>query len=412
MTVSAFLECSTCNHVLRIRYQVGYVHPFVVKIACDQCGKLLKGQIRQDGKTFSFPNDKVTHEWLETTQTVSVSTELPIAIKNTNVGGMTALSPFMAMSQLVPINKVMNSTSTIVAFMKSFDGLFSNLLTSNELFQSGNWKYFLAHTHRHFPLPPLNSEESFENSLDTFNRVLNEWYVYLSTDFYKIHFNQFLQNLTIDACSTKIAELKSLKASLDTYINLELECQKAFDLSMRFLENIKSFFPVIALSYNDDFTRVYGDDAGLTTFEFSDLKDLYIEQFEYLSRISSLHFGLLNLDQRGDFNNFGAINLPSMAAYYSKDNGVKKNYVAESPELNKYFLSTLNSQVRNGIGHLKTVYLPKEQIIRYYPFKEVAKVNTYKEIYLIDFAFQVYQQALKIKDSLDILTKFIALTKL
>src|SRR5690606_9956303 len=97
--------------------------------------------------------------------------------------------------------------------------------------------------------------------------------------------------------------------------------------------------------------------------------------------------------------------------YFNKDNGIKKDIIKKHPLLNDYFLGTLDSQIRNGIGHLKTVYEPKTQLIKYFPYKDAARMNVHKEIYLIDFAYQVYQQALKVRDSLELVSKFINLTK-
>ena len=173
-----------------------------------------------------------------------------------------------------------------------------------------------------------------------------------------------------------------------------------------------SFLPIILLSYKNVFEKLYGDDLDITTFDFVELKHLFIEQFEYLSRISSLYFGLINLTNNGDFNNFGSINdCNNLSTYCAKDNGIKKEIIKKEPTLNSYFLNTLNSQIRNGIGHLKTKYDPKTQIIRYYPYKTPDKKDDYKEIYLIDFAFLVYQQTLKTHDSLRIITKLFDLIK-
>src|SRR5205085_1050633 len=96
-----------------------------------------------------------------------------------------------------------------------------------------------------------------------------------------------------------------------------------------------------------------------------------IEQFEYLSRISSLLFGLVNLAERNDYNDFGTIkDCNKLSDYFNKDNGIKKDILKKNALLNDYFLGTLDSQIRNGIGHLKTIYDPRIQLIKYYPYKD------------------------------------------
>lgn len=412
MTISGIIICSTCGHKIRLRHQVGYVYPAVVKIACNQCGKLIKGHVRRTDPAFDFPNEKVSAEYEETTQTVSISTELPIALKVSNIPSMAALTPFIGIGTIISYENIKAYENKIKEFIKLYDPKYSKLQTCFELFESKNWEYYLIETMKNFR-DTLNLDlKTFEDCSTVLKEVNKDFFKYLETDYYQTNFNRKLQSVTIDKVVTKVAELKNLRVSIETYINLETEFIKGVKLIDNFLNNVKSFFPVVALSYNNDYTKEYLDDIGLTTFEFLDLKEMYIEHFEFLSRISSLYFGLLNLAERNNFNDFGTIpDCNQLAVYFAKDNGIKKDIIKKHPVLNDYFIDTLNSQIRNGIGHLKTIYEPKNQLIKYYPYKDPAKMNTHKEIYLIDFAVQVYEQALKVRDSLEILSRFINLTK-
>ncbi|WP_454981579.1 hypothetical protein [Capnocytophaga granulosa] len=59
--------------------------------------------------------------------------------------------------------------------------------------------------------------------------------------------------------------------------------------------------------------------------------------------------------ERKDFNGFEVIpNCNQLSAYFAKDNGIKKDIIKKHP-FSDYFIDTLNCQIRNGIGHLKTV---------------------------------------------------------
>ena len=412
MTISGIIICSTCGHKIRLRHQIGYVYPVVVKIACNSCGKLIKGHIRQADPAFDFPNEKISQEYEETTQTVSISTELPIALKISNIPTMVALTPFMGIVTIIDIKKIKEYEYKTKKFIELYDPSYSSLQTCFELFESKNWEYYLIETKKHFRKDLILDVKTFEKCSVVLNEVNKDFFKYLATDYYQTNFNLKLQIETIDKVSNKISELKALKASIETYVNIETEYIKGIKLINNFLYNIKSFFPVILLSYNNNYTNEYLDEIGLTTFEFLDLKEMYIEQFEYLSRISSLYFGLLNLSERNDYNDFGTIpDCGQLSDYYAKDNGIKKDIIKKAPLLDNYFIKTLNSQLRNGIGHLKTVYEPKKQLIKYYPYKKPAKMNVHKDIYLIDFAVLVYEQSLKVRDSLEILNKFINLTK-
>lgn len=413
MTIGGIIECSTCTHKIRVRHQIGIIHPVQIRIACNGCGKIIKGTVDLKDPNFDFPFDKFSKNFEITPQVVSISTELPIVIKSTNnENELLLLTPFLAITDIIHYDKITLFGKNLSLFKILYDEKFKYLLTCFELFENKNWKYFLSESNKHFNIQTKALQENFDDSCKVLVYLNSIFFQFLSTKTYETDFKNKLQEESIDAVVTKIAELKSLRADIETYINLEIETIKGIKLIDKFLSNVNSFFPVIVLSYNDDFIKQYNDEIGITTFEFLDLKEMYIEQFEFLSRISSLYFGLINLAERNDFNDFGTIrDCNVLTDYFNKDNGVKKDILKKHPILNAYFLETLNSQLRNGIGHLKTVYEPRTQLIKYYPYKDAARMNVHKEIYLIDFTFQVYQQALKIRDSLELLAKFIDLTK-
>lgn len=412
MTISGIVVCSTCGHKIKLRHQIGLFYPVKVNIPCNGCGKILKGEVSKNGdKAFLFPNENVTMDFDGADQTISISTELPILKKETNVN-KPALTPFLALSPKVfSFDELGAYTTNLNEFKSIYDEKLDQLITSYELFENRNWHYFLEHLKNNFD-KDIDIIETFEHSsimLVALNEII---FRLLKTNFYVVEFDdKIFQNL-YKKNITKTEELKNLRVEIEKYIDLEDEFIKGVKLLENFLRNVHSFLPIFLLSHKNDFEKQFGEDLDITTFDFNELKHFFIEQFEYLSRISSLYFGLMNMSENGNYDNFGSItDCSNLANYCSKDNGIKKEIIKKSPLLNSYFLNTLNSQIRNGIGHLKTKYDPKTQIIRYYPYKTPDKKDNYKEIYLIDFAFLVYQQSLKIHNSLRVITKFIDLTK-
>ena len=150
MTISGIITCSTCGNKIRLRHQVGYVYPAVVKIACNQCGKILKGHVRRADPAFDFPNETVSMEYEETTQTISVSTELPVALKVSNIQGLAALTPFMGIGTIIGFEKIKEYELKIREFIKLYDPQYHRLQNSFELFESRNWEYYLVEIKKHF----------------------------------------------------------------------------------------------------------------------------------------------------------------------------------------------------------------------------------------------------------------------
>ncbi len=411
MTISGIVVCSTCEQRIKLRHQVGVIYPVRVNIPCNKCGKILKGEVILNAKkAFVFPEENVTMEFEDADQAISISTELPILKNETNVL-FPALTPFLAISRVFTFDEISKHSHNLQEFQSIREEKLSHLITSYELFENQNWLYYLNHLKNNFD-DDIDIIESFEYSsvmLVSLNEII---FSHLRTGYYKKEFDDRLFRKLIYKNSSKINNLKALNVEINQYIDLKDEFIKGVKLLEIFLKNANSFLPTILLSYQNDFEKSYGADLDITTFDFAELKHMFIEQFEYLSRISSLYFGLLNLNENGDFNNFGSIRGSSnLLDYCSKDNGVKKDFVKRQQFLNGYFLNTLNSQLRNGIGHLKTKYDPKTQIIKYFPYKVPEKKDEFKEIHLIDFAYLVYQQSLKIHDSLRIMAKFFDLIK-
>ena len=144
MTISATVTCSTCRHKIRLRHQVGAIHPVQVRIACNGCGKIIKGIVDLQDPTFNFPNDSVSKEYQKTTQTVSISTEFPIVIKTTNQNSPFQLTPFLAITDIVKLDKIMLYGASLSFFKELYDAKYKHLITCFELFENKNWKYFLS----------------------------------------------------------------------------------------------------------------------------------------------------------------------------------------------------------------------------------------------------------------------------
>ena len=399
MTISGFLECSTCSNVIKVRYQVGYITPFKVRIGCKECGKVIKGEIDLKSESFNFGSDSYNQKHSEADQTTSISSELPISKLANEKGSLS--TPFMSLGKVFGgFHNVLKFQADLKNFQQFYDESFSNYTMLNELLQKNSIKYLLEEAKKRFRDKLSLELFNFHEFSFVLNEITHDFFKAFYTDHYQDEFHKKIIQSLLEENKGNKSELNDLRDTINVYTNLGEEYKKGQMLLEKFLANIKSFLPVILLSYNNNFSATHGTDFTITTFDFQDLKDLYIEQFEFLARLSSLHFGLHNLAERGDFNDFGTIpDCSVLEDYQKRTNGSKKEVIKKSDLLNNYFLDTLNSQIRNGLGHLKTSYDPVDQIITFFPYIEKEKLDRSKTIFLIDFTNLVYQQALKVKDT-------------
>jgi len=76
------------------------------------------------------------------------------------------------------------------------------------------------------------------------------------------------------------------------------------------------------------------------------------------------------------------------------------------PYLKKYYRFLLDSQMRNAIGHVKTEYFMYEQLIKYYPYTDLKRLNKFKEKSLVDFAYHTFLMKLAILDFVSFIGKW------
>jgi hypothetical protein len=221
MTISRTIVCSTCGYKIRLRHQVGYVYPAVVKIPCFQCGKIIKGHIRKTNPEFDFPTEMVTKGYEETTQTLSISTELPIALKVSNIQGLGALTPFLGIATIIKHEKIKSYENKIEKFINLYESKYQNLQTSFELFENRNWEYYLFEVNKHLKMEVSLELKTFEECSSVLKEVNKDFFKSIETEYYQDNFNRKLQSETIDKVSSKIPDLKALRQIIETYINIE-----------------------------------------------------------------------------------------------------------------------------------------------------------------------------------------------
>lgn len=412
MVIARTIECPICNKKYLLRQQVDYTNKFEIPIrfSC-KCGFLFKGHFSAENNEhggIAYFEESTSEAYQEgTDSSIALSSDLPIAknlLYNPEIRGF--FSPFFgANSTFGDISMGLH----VRGFMSLLDFLHSNTEAYHHIisiYKQGNISALNSIINKSFP-GYLQDEIIDINQARTaiLNLLIKPFSLIISPNYNKQFPSKIKAEIT-DSMPALKSHFNLLEVELNKYYDIDDEFIRGFELLLNFLDRSKHFVPIFLLSYSDDFTVEYGNDYGAVTVTYDEIKNLYSENFEFLSRLSSLLFGLINLKERGDFNTFDiAIGLSDINQYMALDNGKKKEKIELHPFLNAYYLKTVDNQVRNGIGHLKTTYDPIQQIVTYYPFKG-NKTHVSKTIHLIDLCFIIYQQTLKVLDSLIVLNHF------
>lgn len=408
------IKCNVCNAYLIVKVQGGFVENAQVRLGCPHCNNLIKGEINQNAPAFSmrFENAELVNDMpTNDVEIISISTELPVLKALTNMRNLAgiSLSPFTAISQIIPLEKVASFRDRYLDFKKFRDNNLAKLEAIIELFSNKQWPYVFSEIKKNF-LPELSqdSPKTMEFCSHILGRVLNLFVNKTIPTNYEHTFPiRLLHKTTLTNIQYNKLILNQIHTEIEQLVDIEKEYTNALRLVVSFIINIESYLPVIALSYGKGFEASFGKDIAITTFSFDELRDKYKDAFELLARTSLIYVGFSNYNRKGDPNDFSDIGVCSnLTSYYNTNNGSKKNVLDKIPKLKSYYRNLMDSQIRNSIGHNKTEYLAVEQLIKYYPYTDIRKKDRAKEISLIDFAYKTFLMNLLVMDFINFIGKW------
>lgn len=401
MVIGGTVVCKICQEKIWLKVQLGKIEKTNIRIGCPNCETILRGKFQNAEPVIEFENADFSYDIGDfNNQIFATSTEFPIVnatVNTKNIGS----TPFMGFVGRYGLEVVIDGLKNYLPYNAKWKNEGSNFQDLVNLL--ANKKYSLAQKFikKNFihELPML-LDKDFETTSYLVDQVLLEFSKLIYSEEYKPYYlDELLIKKTVKRIETDKTKLKFVLASVQPYLNIEKEFSNALKLISIFLSKYELFIPVVILSYADGFNKEFKDEFSITTFEYEELKDLYVDLFELLSRISLLYVAIYNYTNNSNVNDFkGVKNCNNLEGYFKLTNGRKKDVIAEMPDMKKYFRFLLNSQLRNGIGHFKTEYNAVNQIIKYFPFNDQKRINSYKEKYLVDFVYHIYLMILATTD--------------
>ncbi|NDI85396.1 hypothetical protein [Undibacterium crateris] len=166
--------------------------------------------------------------------------------------------------------------------------------------------------------------------------------------------------------------------------NLQLDCLEIYP---KIIDLELMFRPALFL----DFDETYGGNTyyRVSAHEFDEVKDLFKDIAEIMSRAVVLVAGLNNLNRRGDHNKFSpAKNAPSSLKEFADwPLGLK---LAQLDNCWYHIdASDIDHRLRNSIAHYKAESDKVTQVITYYPKKEGLEQATSFQLQFLDFSRKI-----------------------
>ncbi|CAM4254069.1 hypothetical protein ZORO111903_09840 [Zobellia roscoffensis] len=418
MTFRFPIKCKICDFESLVKVQAGFLEKASVRIGCPNCGSLLNGELIQEPPNVSLNFDNAEHTDGENLANdipiIPISTELPIPKKSTEiVEGSLAFTynPYIAFGDSLSYDKIALFRDKYLGFAKFRDENVDSVENIITLFQGKKYNLVISESKKYFAkiVPEINKD--FEENIDSCYYIISKILKFfilnaIPKNYENSYTIRLLNKGTINKIQTDKAALIHLKTELNKFFEIEREFISSCKILVQFIKNSPSYVPVIALSYIG-FDEVFDKKFGITTFSFDELKDNYKDSFELLARSSILYVGFSNFAKHKNEDNFSTIsNCNSLNNYYNLNNGLKKQVIEQYPLLKKYYRFLLDSQIRNAIGHAKTEFFMHEQLIKYYPYTDLKKINKFKEKSLVDFAYHTFLMKLAVLDLVDFIGKW------
>ncbi|MBN2209266.1 MAG: hypothetical protein JW759_08220 [Candidatus Coatesbacteria bacterium] len=167
--------------------------------------------------------------------------------------------------------------------------------------------------------------------------------------------------------------------------NVQTDCLEVYP---RIIDMELMLRPALFLDFDKEYNRnlvAYR----VSAHEFLDVKDLYKDIAEIISRAIVLVAGINNLKKRGSHNRFfsckGAPR--SMHKFADFSLGSKLNHIDDS--WYTFEGSVMDNELRNPIAHYKAEYDEVTQEITYFPEMEGIKQEHSKSMYFLDFSRRI-----------------------
>ncbi|KAA6457708.1 metal-binding protein [Bacillus cereus] len=292
------------------------------------------------------------------------------------------------------IDTVGDFKSTVIGFLMSINHKWPTVKRINELWLSQNDKYLRDELHKilNKTVYPADNQWELLRAVHTVN--YNFTAPILKEKFFK----------NAEFIFSQLEKIQKQEQSHQQYIDLALHFrnqlndfeERIFIVTNKFVEKFPMLIPVIGLEYykDEDNKAKAMQEMGLTTVDFEDIKDFYIDTFEDLGDIFDLIVAFENLIVRSDFKLMDPnINKPIKTLEdYSKmqKKGKKLEFIDSLVVFKDLFMSKVDSKLRNAIGHRSYKYDVNTQKIVYSPSGKMDN-DTLESIYLTEFTYECLQ---------------------
>lgn len=402
MVNNCYIECQVCHSITRVRLQVGYLEGHPIVVTCGKCGVSLNGNIKIDQESqtliFQFDNADIVNEHRKEDFTVECSGEFPVRKQQENcVENIDIITPFLRNQMRMGTDEYERFHKTILTLNWS-QKHWKDFKRVIDLFKGGNKQYLLPEIWKLLPksmFPCRNEFEIFRAihilEMQYFVKALREEILT------NVSFSDYILRLDRD----QMVGLVNFLNDHEGYSLSEMQ-NSIYKIYEEFQKVYQSLIPAISLQFMDQ-DEVDFEEEGSTTSTFEGVKQFSLDVYETLGNLLVIPVALNNLKYRGSYKKCEELekNNIDFEEFIKKPKGTRFHYCNDNEIFTKELAITINSKLRNAIGHNDIDYDPVMQKITYVPNpRDRSKKET---AYLLEFeseAVHLFQAVLVVSEYL------------
>ncbi|MBY0144322.1 metal-binding protein [Neobacillus niacini] len=395
MVITNDFQCNVCDSITRIKVQLGWLENYPVRIKCGKCNISIFGNVYLDqpnvGYSIKLKNVTPLEEIGKPDYLIEVSGELLTEKMRPYTGDIdTLFSPFFKNGVFSMGENIEKFKERTIRFLHKIEYEWPTVKRINELWFNGNHTYLPKEIHK------LIDKTQFpaDNELELLRAVhfLNSMFTntFASNYFKGITSHIFKELGNINEKNQLFLLAQHFENQLDYYEH------KLFAIINKFIDKFHMFIPVYGLDFyeekNDKEKSI--KNLGLTTVDFEDIKDFYIDTFEDIGDILNLMVAYNNLSHRADYKKMkenvikDILNIEDFIKMRNK--GRKLEFITGEENFDKIFVSKVDNRLRNAIGHRSYTYDVISQELTYYPSGDQTK-GTSESLNLTEFVLECFQ---------------------
>lgn len=368
MVYNCYIKCQVCGSITRVRLQVGWQQGHPIVVTCGKCRVSLAGNVKigqnSPSLEFKFSNADILNNADNADFVIECSGEFPTIKQYTNSKeDIFNISPFIRNMDRMRDDFAYEEFGKAVSILNNTAIRWKAYKRILDLFQNNN-EYLVQEIKKVFQGEYFQCRDKSE--------ILRAVHMIEIRGFISPLRKDILDELTISSGILKLdnSQLGRLIEFLNNHDGYHIEELQAliYKILEEFVEIYSALIPALVMQYYKENLADF-ELEGSTTSTFDSVKQFYLDSYESLGNLLVIPVALNNIKYRGDFEKLSSIDIKvsTIEDFIELTKANRYRFCIDKEMYTEFLHISVNSKLRNAIGHNDVDYDTASQLITYIP---------------------------------------------